>query len=90
LKEYIAHHCAAEIFANDRLQIANANAINMVRRAATFNKSEHNTFLFDHALPMDRPASNFTPELSQHGHGRFSRNPLQVPWTDWKDILWRT
>jgi len=30
------------------------------------------------------------PELSQHGHGRFSRSPLQIPWAGWKDILWRT
>jgi len=30
------------------------------------------------------------PELSQHGHGRFSRSPLQIAWAGWKDILWRT
>ena len=29
-------------------------------------------------------------ELSQHGRGRWSRNPLQIPWKGWKDILWRT
>ena len=29
-------------------------------------------------------------ESSQHGRGRFSRNPLQIPWAGWKDILWRT
>ncbi len=33
---------------------------------------------------------NVTPELSQHGHGRRSGNPLQIPWAGWKDILWRT
>ena len=32
----------------------------------------------------------FARELSQHGHGRFSGNPLQIPWAGWKDILWRT
>jgi membrane protein len=30
------------------------------------------------------------PERSQHGHGRFSGNPLQIPWAGWKGILWRT
>ncbi len=29
-------------------------------------------------------------ELSQHGRGRFSGSPLQIPWAGWKDILWRT
>ena len=33
---------------------------------------------------------SFARELSQHGHGRFSGNPLQIPWAGWKDILWRT
>jgi membrane protein len=30
------------------------------------------------------------PERSQHGHGRFSGNPLQIPWAGWKGILQRT
>jgi membrane protein len=29
-------------------------------------------------------------ELSRPEHGRLSRNPLQIPRTGWKDILWRT
>jgi membrane protein len=36
------------------------------------------------------PPSAFTPELAQHGRGRWSGNPLQIPWKGWKDILWRT
>jgi membrane protein len=36
------------------------------------------------------PRGTFARELVQHGHGRFSDNPLQIPWTGWKDILWRT
>jgi membrane protein len=40
--------------------------------------------------PAVAQRTNFTPELSQHGHGRFSGNPLQIPWAGWKDILWRT
>jgi membrane protein len=32
----------------------------------------------------------FVRELSQHGRGRFSGSPLQIPWAGWKDILWRT
>jgi membrane protein len=42
------------------------------------------------ASPALARPGNFTPELSQHGHGRFSGNPLQIPWAGWKDILWRT
>lgn len=26
----------------------------------------------------------------QPGHGRLAGSPLQIPWTGWKDILWRT
>ena len=29
-------------------------------------------------------------DMARPGHGRFSGNPLQIPWTGWKDILWRT
>ena len=36
------------------------------------------------------PRDSFEPEFSQHGHGRLSGNPLQIPWAGWKDILWRT
>ncbi len=32
----------------------------------------------------------FAHELSEHGRGRHSRNPFQIPWAGWKDILWRT
>jgi membrane protein len=36
------------------------------------------------------PAKSYARELSQHGHGRFSGTPLQIPWRGWRDILWRT
>jgi membrane protein len=36
------------------------------------------------------PPDSFVRELSQHGRGRFSGNPLQIPRAGWKDILWRT
>lgn len=36
------------------------------------------------------PRGSFEPELSQHGRGRRSGNPFQIPWAGWKDILWRT
>jgi membrane protein len=38
---------------------------------------------------LDRP-DPFARELSQHGRGRFSGSPLQIPWAGWKDIVWRT
>src|ERR1700755_1152744 len=40
--------------------------------------------------PAPPPPAAFTRELSQHGRGRWSKNPLQIPWKGWKDILWRT
>ena len=36
------------------------------------------------------PPAAFAQELSQHGRGRRSKSPLQIPWKGWKDILWRT
>jgi membrane protein len=54
-------------------------------QATAFQKSD---------APLASPAvarpHNVTPELSQHGHGRLSGSPLQIPWAGWKDILWRT
>jgi membrane protein len=44
--------------------------------------------------PLSSPATarpgGFVRELSQHGRGRFSGSPLQIPSAGWKDILWRT
>jgi membrane protein len=44
--------------------------------------------------PLSSPATagpgGFRRELSQHGRGRFSGSPLQIPSAGWKDILWRT
>ena len=38
---------------------------------------------------VPQPAA-FAGELSQHGRGRFSSSPLEIPGRGWKDILWRT
>ena len=35
-------------------------------------------------------SESFRRELTQHGRGRHSSNPLRIPWAGWKDILWRT
>jgi membrane protein len=46
-----------------------------------------------HARLPNSPAvqrCNFAPELLQRGRGRYSTNPLRIPWAGWKDILWRT
>lgn len=32
----------------------------------------------------------FVQELAQHGHGRLSSSPTEIPMAGWKDILWRT
>ncbi len=38
----------------------------------------------------DSSPDTLARELSRADGGRLSRNPLQIPWTGWKDILWRT
>ena len=30
------------------------------------------------------------PTAAEHGRGRHAMAPWQIPWTGWKDILWRT
>ncbi|MBR0830953.1 YihY/virulence factor BrkB family protein [Bradyrhizobium manausense] len=36
------------------------------------------------------PEANPVRALAQPGHGRRSTSPFHIPWTGWKDILWRT
>jgi membrane protein len=38
----------------------------------------------------DASSEDIATAIAQHGRGRRSGNPLQIPWTGWKDILWRT
>src|ERR1700749_5044220 len=40
--------------------------------------------------PEQVAPDGFAPELAQKGRGRHSSSPFQIPWTGWKDILWRT
>ena len=46
--------------------------------------------------PFNEPRSSEEPRDTQlrraeeHGRGRRAVHPLQIPWTGWKDILWRT
>src|ERR1700692_1200559 len=44
----------------------------------------------DPAIPVAPNSATFAREIAQPGRGRLSRNPLQIPWAGWKDILWRT
>jgi membrane protein len=39
---------------------------------------------------LHQPLDALAGELSPPEPGRLSRNPLRIPWTGWKDILWRT
>jgi membrane protein len=41
-------------------------------------------------LAANPSLDNLTSELSRPEHGRLSNNPFQIPWTGWRDILWRT
>ena len=36
------------------------------------------------------PTGDGPLELTQRGRGRHAENPFQIPWTGWKDVLWRT
>lgn len=46
--------------------------------------------------PFGEPRSSEEPRVieleraQEHGRGRHATHPLQIPWTGWKDILWRT
>jgi membrane protein len=40
--------------------------------------------------PADTQPGSPARELAQPGRGRYSSDPLQIPWAGWKDILWRT
>lgn len=42
------------------------------------------------SVPAIAGRTSHEPEISQHGRGRRSSNPFQIPWAGWKDILWRT
>jgi len=38
----------------------------------------------------DEPQHVQTRRARQPGRGRQARSPLEIPWTGWKDVLWRT
>jgi membrane protein len=44
----------------------------------------------DPAIPVAPNSPAFAREIAQPGRGRLSRNPIEIPWAGWKDILWRT
>jgi membrane protein len=44
----------------------------------------------ERSLTADSSPDALARELSRPDRGRLSRNPRQIPWRGWKDILWRT
>jgi len=40
--------------------------------------------------PAQEPRDLQLVRASERGRGRRARSPLRIPWTGWKDILWRT
>jgi membrane protein len=50
----------------------------------------HQTFAPQSISPAAAKGGDFARELSQQGRGRRARSPFSIPWTGWKDILWRT
>lgn len=41
----------------------------------------------DPAMPVAPNTAAFAREIAQPGRGRLSRNPFEIPWAGWKDIL---
>jgi membrane protein len=72
---------------NDNLLLIAATAIAVLTLQRYFQRSPIPAEPRFAANPSPAP---LTSELSRSEHGRFSNNPFQIPWTGWKDILWRT
>jgi membrane protein len=67
--------------------VAQAEQTRLEAQHATVPDNNLPQMVGDTSVP---PPSAFRRELKQHGRGRRSSSPLQIPWAGWKDILWRT
>jgi membrane protein len=72
---------------NDNLLLIAATAIAVLTLQRYFQRSPVPA---ESQLAANPSLATLTGELSRPEHGRLSRNPLQIPWAGWKDILWRT
>jgi membrane protein len=72
---------------NDNLLLIAATALAVLAVQRYFQSGPAAAERFAAADPS--PAA-LAHELSRPERGRLSRNPLQIPWAGWKDILWRS
>jgi membrane protein len=72
---------------NDNLLLIAATAIAVLTLQRYFQRSPVPA---EPRLAANPSLGTLTSELSRPEHGRLSNNPFQIPWTGWKDILWRT
>jgi membrane protein len=72
---------------NDNLLLIAATAITVLTLQRYFQRSPVSA---EQQLAANPSLDTLTSELSRPEHGRLSNNPFQIPWTGWKDILWRT
>jgi membrane protein len=72
---------------NDNLLLIAATAIAVLTLQRYFQRSPVPA---EPQLAANPPPAPLTSELSRSEHGRLSNTPFQIPWTGWKDILWRT
>jgi membrane protein len=75
---------------DDSLLLIAATAILILTAQRCFQASNRPESLPRQISPAETQPGSPARELAQHGHGRYSSNPLQIPWAGWKDILWRT
>jgi membrane protein len=73
----------------DNLLLIVATAILILTAQRYFQASRQGTGPDPEDFAAARPES-FRRELTQHGRGRRSSNPLRIPFAGWTDILWRT
>ncbi|HTV30429.1 MAG TPA: YihY/virulence factor BrkB family protein, partial [Xanthobacteraceae bacterium] len=45
---------------------------------------------FNEPLSSEETCNIQLRRATEHGRGRRAKHPLEIPWTGWKDILWRT
>ena len=78
---------------NDNLLLIAATAVAVLTLQRYFQPSSLPPSPSAEPAELNQPVASLhavSDELSRPGHGRLSHNPLQIPWTGWKDILWRT
>jgi membrane protein len=75
---------------NDNLLLIAATTILILTAQRYFQTAASSKSLSQSTDSAITGRASFADELAQHGRGRLSGSPWQIPWQGWKDILWRT